>query len=102
MEKFQEVIAVTYYYAGSGYGSTEIASNEVITIARKDVENAEPEDYRDWVYDWTEGHSDDEDRWYGVSVEYYEENADQMVDEPIKTVEFYASWEDGELKIEED
>lgn len=102
MEKFQEVITVKYYYAGRGYSSQEIASNEVITIARKDVENAEPEDFRDFITDWTESNNDDEDRWYGVSVEYYEENADQMFDEPIKTVEFYASWEDGELKIEED
>lgn len=102
MEKFQEVINVTYYYVGSGYGSQEVASNEFVTIERKYVENAEPEDYRDWVYDWTEEHRDYEDRWYGVSVEYYEENADQMVDEPIKTVDFYAYWVDGELKIEED
>lgn len=101
MEKFQEVINVTYYYVGSGYGSQEVASNEFVTIERKYVENAEPEDYRDWVYDWTEEHRDDEGRWYGVTVEYYEENADQMFDEPIKTVDFYASWEDGELKIEE-
>lgn len=102
MEKFQEVITVKYYYVGRGYSSQEIASNELITIARKDVENAEPEDYRDWVYDWTEGHSEDEDCQYGVSVEYYEENADQMFDEPIKKIEFWSEWKDGELKIEEE
>lgn len=102
MKKYQEVITVKYYYAGSGYSSQEIASNELIPITREMVENAEPEDFRDFVIDWTENNSDDENRWYDVTVEYYEENADQMVDEPIKTVEFYASWEGGELKIEED
>ena len=102
MEKFQEVITVKYYYTGSGYSSQEIASNELIPITREMVENAEPEDFRDFITDWTENNSDDEDRWYGVSVEYYEGNADQMVDEPIKTVEFSASWEDEELKIDEE
>ena len=99
MKKYTEIINVSYYFAGEGYSSTETASSETVDFPRE-IESYDADDYRDFIQDWTEGHKDEEGRWYKVNVDIYEENADPIVDEPIKSIEFTASYEDGELKIE--
>ena len=102
-KKIQEAIDLSQYVSGQGCEYTTCVQNEVIEVpVTDDITKYDAEDYRDTAEYWLESSEGDEDKYFKFTIRLYEENADQMVDEPIKTIEFWAEWEDGELKIEED
>ena len=94
--KFREIISCSYYYAGTGYSSTECFSDNEVDV--KSIEEFTVGDYRDTILDWVD---DNPDEWYKFDVDIYAADADPMFNEPAKHLEIVARWNDGELKIEE-
>lgn len=86
MANYREIITISYFASGSGYDHESIESNEIVDT----TDNLEC--IIEWLEDYLSSYKGNNDVWFVVDTDYYEEDSDPMFDTPVKSVRFTCFW----------